>query len=1534
MDPADRAPTMAEHGQAMLFGRACRITAGNGETIEELRARAKAASVPPPVATAPASTGRKLKMTSIASQVDDSEFDMAPESELLLCFRRYESIFGRGERPGQDQEPTPEQVSAIRCILSRGQPPFVDFGVFGPHGHRIMKKVKLSGYTIGRDGQLQSIELLGPTNIAMWEACYNFLMNALVMLDAVDLGALMTYKQHIIKLHDRYSARIWPVIYQADNRCRLEHMERTRRSLQSLHEEAVSRGSTTDYDDARPWNIVFRKVVTDETFWRDQVVEPALLVLTKVAGIGEMVQGDAGVGNVHPAAGPRETEPRPARMSQPSQQLGIRPRNNNRTGRYHQTEAGKYTANRTGYSLCSAYNSGECEDAVNGQWCPRSSNCVHQCFKCLGSHPGSRCPHSELQVPGFIKNKGKKGKGGGNKGKGKSGKGWQPYWPEVAPELENDGDVPDRAESPDVNVTACSSGMTYDPQQQNSTNDAILMAKAPKFTSLGKVLYLFSGPARHQDGVQSCLEALGIPCKCMDTEISPDHNLLDQSVWDELWKVLDDYEARLLSPPCGTFSAARRSTDGGPMPLRSSEGPGRYGLANLRPEEKEKVRVGNVLAIRSSRVCKRSHLSKKPWILEQPHHRISQGKTSMFNLDEFVELMGLDGVYKYTFDQCMFGAMWEKATDLLSNIPGLVQFELRCNHHKRSWTIPWSGEVVWAAHPPLKGRQLAIPSEEWGPHLLTKFEPKGEYLTRKAAAYPSALNQALADALAAAMSKSVTIVPKLGEGEDDNDQDVHMHEGDDRKVVFTLPLKGPKLNEEKIDDKYSLRNIHKSMDHKNLYIGKQVANLIERRLDSDDGIQDRILDNLGKPIDEIDMPEDWLQGLRSDIRDLLVRNRSDSMPATCETSAVDSPQYQTVIRAELLKYWAETVQDPGSPVAGWLINGAPAGLSCDMSVLDPICPSVDAEELEVCANDLFTEFDSFQNYSGVDDDSDATKALLTYRDKGYIKEFDTLEQLRRFVGAEPVLSKLGCIKKTKYNADTGAYTTKNRIILDCKESAVSRAAKRTHKSILPRVSDAVHSALALMSDLKEGEQLTMLITDIIDAFWLVPLRVDERRYFCAKLKGKYYAFLRTAQGSRGAPLTFAAVIALAGRLVQSMLAGPELHRHAHQESRMQIYVDDPLTIIRGNAARTKRLAALSIVGWTVLGFPLAFHKAVMAPTLTWVGVKLQLTSDQVRVEVPESKVQELLTLIDGCLSSNLTSKKSLRTLIGKAMAVASVLYTWRPFLHELYAALHCKESNAPTGCVWTKQLRHSLQWIKCFLSEEEGHIVRVFTVQHYLHQGPQVIITWDASPFGMGATLQIDGEFTEFFAVGITDSDCDILQIEVGSSKSQQTVEALAGLIAMRVWSRFWQGQRAVLQIRSDNIGALSLFAFLRSSSAALRTIAAEFALDLGRAEFRPDLYAHIPGITNVICDVLSRRYDPRKTFYIPSQLLKVRAIVPPTRNRSWWRSLSHTSAAPSAECEVRAKRQRKSWTHAAAKCKVSRHFASCCSPSPFFLLS
>ena len=397
---------------------------------------------------------------------------------------------------------------------------------------------------------------------------------------------------------------------------------------------------------------------------------------------------------------------------------------------------------------------------------------------------------------------------------------------------------------------------------QNSTNvdtTADIPSKDMSGGS-GKLLYLFSGHARPEDGVDVFSAALGFQCRCIDTEISPERDLLDDAIWQNVWDELHQYEARLLSPPCGTFSAARNSADGGPRPLRSPTGPGRYGLKDLRPEEKEKVRVGNVLAIRSSRVCKRSQTEKTPWILEQPHHNVRRGKTSMFTLDEFQELLNMDGVFKYTFDQCMFGAMREKATDLLSNIEGMETFNRRCNHPVQSWTIPWSGEVVHSARPPLKGRQQAIPSSEWGEHMLQKYEPKGEFLTRKAAAYTADMNQALAVSLTAAVkaSRQLPRQPKVVWGErnvEDSELNPLPH--------MSLPLKGVTSERSQPSDLYSLRNVHKSVTERMLYFGKQISNLLDRRLDQSPHIQEILLQNLGRPLESIALPNQWIDNARA-----------------------------------------------------------------------------------------------------------------------------------------------------------------------------------------------------------------------------------------------------------------------------------------------------------------------------------------------------------------------------------------------------------------------------------------------------------------------------------------------------------------------------------------------------------------------------------------------------------------------------------------------------------------------------------------------
>ena len=423
-----RAPTLAETGMARLLGHVFRLVAGKGSTIEQLKAKLAAAlqvgsNSPPSTPAATASTPRKFKLNSVTSQADESEIQMADASILGTCYKRYQQVYGQGEMPPKDAEPTTEQVSAVLHLLGEGMPPYVDFAVFGPFAQRMQKRLKMSGLSIGRDGVLRNIELHGPSNITLWLGYYNVLMNTLVMVNAVDLGVLLKYRGHVERLHDRYSDKVWTVLYQADVRCRLELMERIRRTIQAEH---AAGAAPSGFDPARPWNLVWQRAAADETFWREEVIEPSLLILTKVAGLNEVVEGDAVTART-PAAGgpppgnPREDGPAPARLSRTSSSPApFRSRNSSRTGRYHQVEGGKYVTNRTGYPLCSGFNTGECNQTSQGIWCAHRWGHTHQCDRCLGNHPSTRCPHAEMPTPGFLKGNGKSGKGRGTKGRGKS----------------------------------------------------------------------------------------------------------------------------------------------------------------------------------------------------------------------------------------------------------------------------------------------------------------------------------------------------------------------------------------------------------------------------------------------------------------------------------------------------------------------------------------------------------------------------------------------------------------------------------------------------------------------------------------------------------------------------------------------------------------------------------------------------------------------------------------------------------------------------------------------------------------------------------------------------------------------------------------------------------------------------------------------------------------------------------------------------------------------------------------------------------
>ena len=89
--------------------------------------------------------------------------------------------------------------------------------------------------------------------------------------------------------------------------------------------------------------------------------------------------------------------------------------------------------------------------------------------------------------------------------------------------------------------------------------------------------------------------------------------------------------------------------------------------------------------------------------------------------------------------------------------------------------------------------------------------------------------------------------------------------------------------------------------------------------------------------------------------------------------------------------------------------------------------------------------------------------------------------------------------------------------------------------------------------------------------------------------------------------------------------------------------------------------------------------------------------------------------------------------------------------------------------------------------------------------GTLVEIGIDASPWGLGSWLSIDGAIAHYFSSRIDKFDVDKFKYKIGDAKSQQLWEALAVLVAIDLWSDQWLTDRVVLNVRSDNVSALTL---------------------------------------------------------------------------------------------------------------------------------
>ena len=175
--------------------------------------------------------------------------------------------------------------------------------------------------------------------------------------------------------------------------------------------------------------------------------------------------------------------------------------------------------------------------------------------------------------------------------------------------------------------------------------------------------------------------------------------------------------------------------------------------------------------------------------------------------------------------------------------------------------------------------------------------------------------------------------------------------------------------------------------------------------------------------------------------------------------------------------------------------------------------------------------------------------------------------------------------------------------MDSKKSSVTAASKKMYKTVLPRATDLVSDLLAMLASANSPDEVEVFICDAEDAFWQVLLHPSERRFYCALLRRpdgtvRYLCFTRTAQGSRGAPLSWATIFGLVCRCAFSVVRLPG----TSDTERLQVYVDDPAMVVKGTKAFRRNQVTLMMLAWRLLGIALAIKKGQLGPIVDWVGI--------------------------------------------------------------------------------------------------------------------------------------------------------------------------------------------------------------------------------------------------------------------------------------------------------------------------------------------
>ena len=571
-------------------------------------------------------------------------------------------------------------------------------------------------------------------------------------------------------------------------------------------------------------------------------------------------------------------------------------------------------------------------------------------------------------------------------------------------------------------------------------------------------------------------------------------------------------------------------------------------------------------------------------------------------------------------------------------------------------------------------------------------------------------------------------------------------------------------------------------------------------------------------------------------------------------------------RPGVVRAFVNMANDPDTELADWLEDGAPTGVARDIrgSGIFPVAQSGGEDHGELWRH--WARMEPRSNYASVEEHGDLVRAeIRRLRECGFVSVYRNWEAVKERFG-QVVVSKMAAIVKKKEDG-----SLKLRLIIDMRRSQVNAHVRLHERIVLPRVADMLKDALALQGRTSDDAELDMFVLDWADAFHSIGVHPDEFPHQVVKgFDGQYIGYETVLFGGAGSPGVWGRAAAFLGRSGQSLFTA--------EEARIQVYVDDPWTIWRGSEEERAKNLGLLLLWWRVLGPPISWRKIQVGREVRWIGVQIALARGGVDLTIDPDFLDDLNLDIIKAHDGDEISTTVLRKIAGKAEWIAGLIPYVKPMVSPLWAAI----ADAPGEFVGKGRVAHALRWLLALFRRKRGTLTRHFRHDDQRAAG-RLTIDVDASPWGFGGALYEDGQLTRYFGDAISDDDRDRFGIDIGNAKDQSLLETMALLIAIRLWLPQVRGHLWTVRVRSDSTAALGAAVRLRSRDPRMNAVIRELALDLAEGRYDLEFVEHIPGVTNVVADFLSRLLQPGAATTWPKELVGAMRDHPEERGEHWW---------------------------------------------------